>query len=86
MATPSWRCPASRSRSAPRPASTCAYAGTHFAIATSVMVDALHRVGPEVILWSPARAWFCAAIARYARLLLLDLAGVSFCDARGLSA
>ncbi len=28
----------------------------------------------------------CAAIARSARLLLLDLAGVSFCDARGLSA
>ncbi len=27
-----------------------------------------------------------AAIARAARLLLLDLAGVSFCDARGLSA
>jgi len=30
------------------------------------------------------RAW--AAIHRPARLLLLDLAGVSFCDARGLSA
>ena len=28
----------------------------------------------------------CAAIARLARLLLLDLAGLSFCDARGLSA
>ena len=28
----------------------------------------------------------CAAIARSARLLLLDLAGLSFCDARGLSA
>jgi anti-sigma B factor antagonist len=27
-----------------------------------------------------------AAIARHPRLLLLDLAGVSFCDARGLSA
>ena len=30
------------------------------------------------------RAW--AAIHRHARLLLLDLAGVSFCDARGLGA
>ncbi len=28
----------------------------------------------------------CAAIARSARLLLLDLAGLSFCDARGLGA
>ena len=28
----------------------------------------------------------CAAIARLARLLLLDLTGLSFCDARGLSA
>jgi anti-anti-sigma factor len=28
----------------------------------------------------------CAAIARSARLLLLDLTGLSFCDARGLSA
>ncbi len=28
----------------------------------------------------------CPAIAHPARLLLLDLAGVSFCDARGLSA
>jgi anti-anti-sigma factor len=28
----------------------------------------------------------CAAIARHARLLLLDLTGLSFCDARGLSA
>jgi len=28
----------------------------------------------------------CAAIDRGARLLLLDLAGVSFCDARGLGA
>ena len=28
----------------------------------------------------------CAAIARLARLVLLDLAGLSFCDARGLSA
>ena len=28
----------------------------------------------------------CAAIARPARLLLLDLTGLSFCDARGLSA
>jgi anti-sigma B factor antagonist len=28
----------------------------------------------------------CAAVARLARLVLLDLAGVSFCDARGLSA
>jgi anti-anti-sigma factor len=28
----------------------------------------------------------CAAIARLARLVLLDLTGVSFCDARGLSA
>jgi len=28
----------------------------------------------------------CAAIARPVRLLLLDLAGLSFCDARGLSA
>ena len=28
----------------------------------------------------------CAAIARSARLVLLDLAGLSFCDARGLSA
>ena len=36
MATPPWRCPASRSRSAPRPASTWACAGTHFAIASSV--------------------------------------------------
>jgi anti-anti-sigma factor len=27
-----------------------------------------------------------AAIGRQARVLLLDLAGVSFCDARGLSA
>jgi anti-anti-sigma factor len=27
-----------------------------------------------------------AAIARHARLLLLDLTGLSFCDARGLSA
>jgi anti-sigma B factor antagonist len=27
-----------------------------------------------------------AAIARHARVLLLDLAGVSFCDASGLSA
>lgn len=27
----------------------------------------------------------CAAIARLARLVLLDLAGLSFCDARGLS-
>ena len=28
----------------------------------------------------------CAAIARLARLVLLDLTGLSFCDARGLSA
>jgi anti-sigma B factor antagonist len=28
----------------------------------------------------------CAAIARLSRLVLLDLAGLSFCDARGLSA
>jgi anti-sigma B factor antagonist len=28
----------------------------------------------------------CAALARHARLLLLDLTGLSFCDARGLSA
>jgi anti-anti-sigma factor len=28
----------------------------------------------------------CAAIARPARLVLLDLTGLSFCDARGLSA
>jgi anti-anti-sigma factor len=28
----------------------------------------------------------CVAIARSARLLLLDLTGLSFCDARGLSA
>ena len=28
----------------------------------------------------------CAAIARRARLVLLDLTGLSFCDARGLSA
>ncbi len=28
----------------------------------------------------------CAAIARHARLLLLDLTGVSFCDSCGLSA
>ena len=28
----------------------------------------------------------CAAIDRAARLVLLDLAGLSFCDARGLSA
>ena len=28
----------------------------------------------------------CAAIDRLARLVLLDLAGLSFCDARGLSA
>jgi len=28
----------------------------------------------------------CAAIARLARLVLLDLRGLSFCDARGLSA
>jgi anti-anti-sigma factor len=28
----------------------------------------------------------CAAVARLARLVLLDLTGVSFCDARGLSA
>ena len=28
----------------------------------------------------------CAAIARSARLLLLDLTGLSFCDARGLGA
>jgi anti-anti-sigma factor len=28
----------------------------------------------------------CAAIARLARLVLLDLAGLSFCDARGLGA
>jgi anti-sigma B factor antagonist len=28
----------------------------------------------------------CAAIARAARLVLLDLTGLSFCDARGLSA
>jgi anti-sigma B factor antagonist len=28
----------------------------------------------------------CAAIARSARLVLLDLTGLSFCDARGLSA
>jgi anti-anti-sigma factor len=28
----------------------------------------------------------CAAMARPARLLLLDLTGLSFCDARGLSA
>lgn len=27
----------------------------------------------------------CAAIARLARLVLLDLTGLSFCDARGLS-
>jgi anti-sigma B factor antagonist len=33
-----------------------------------------------------AAALGCAAIARLARLVLLDLAGVSFCDARGLSA
>ena len=32
----------------------------------------------------PARG--CAAIARLTRLVLLDLPGVSFCDARGLSA
>ena len=28
----------------------------------------------------------CAAVARLARLVLLDLTGLSFCDARGLSA
>ena len=28
----------------------------------------------------------CAAIARLARLVLLDLTGLSFCDARGLTA
>jgi hypothetical protein len=33
-----------------------------------------------------AAAQGCAAIARLARLVLLDLAGLSFCDARGLSA
>jgi anti-sigma B factor antagonist len=33
-----------------------------------------------------AAALGCAAIARLARLVLLDLAGLSFCDARGLSA
>jgi anti-anti-sigma factor len=33
-----------------------------------------------------AAAQGCAAVARLARLVLLDLAGVSFCDARGLSA
>jgi anti-sigma B factor antagonist len=33
-----------------------------------------------------AAAQGCAAIARLARLVLLDLAGTSFCDARGLSA
>jgi anti-anti-sigma factor len=30
--------------------------------------------------------WVTSAIARPARLLLLDLTGLSFCDARGLSA
>jgi anti-anti-sigma factor len=33
-----------------------------------------------------AAALGCAAIARLARLVLLDLTGLSFCDARGLSA
>jgi anti-sigma B factor antagonist len=33
-----------------------------------------------------AAAQGCAAIARLARLVLLDLTGLSFCDARGLSA
>ncbi len=31
-------------------------------------------------------AWGCTTIDRHVRLLLLDLCGLSFCDARGLSA
>jgi anti-sigma B factor antagonist len=46
------------------------------------------RMPAELDLTSSAgvAALGCAAIARLARLVLLDLTGLSFCDARGLSA
>ncbi len=40
----------------------------------------------ELITSEGVAAQGCAAIARLARLVLLDLTGLSFCDARGLSA
>jgi anti-sigma B factor antagonist len=52
--------------------------------------DAIHilRMPPELDLATAdgLAEQGSAAVARRARLLLLDLAGLSFCDARGLSA
>ena len=41
---------------------------------------------PDLTTSEDVAAQGCAAIARLARLVLLDLTGLSFCDARGLSA
>ena len=50
-------------------------------------IQILHARGElDLATASSLTARGCAAIARHARLLLLDLTGLSFCDAYGLSA